>query len=48
VMAFRNILLENKEPAMSLLLQLALGSIVTFVAGLLFFRLLKRRFFDYL
>jgi ABC-type polysaccharide/polyol phosphate export permease len=48
VMAFRNILLENKEPAASLLAQLALGSIVTFVAGLLFFRLLKRRFFDYL
>ncbi len=48
IMAFRNILLENKMPAFSLVSKLTLVSMVTFIVGLLIFRQLKRRFYDYL
>jgi lipopolysaccharide transport system permease protein len=48
VMAFRNILLENKLPSFSLVSKLAFVSVVTFGAGLLIFRRLKVRFYDYL
>lgn len=48
VMAFRNILLEGKAPAHSLLLNLAMVSVLSLVAGWLVFQALKRRFFDYL
>jgi lipopolysaccharide transport system permease protein len=48
VMAFRNILLENKEPAGSLMLRLALVSTLTLLLGLSVFRRLRRRFYDYL
>ena len=48
VMAFRNILLENKAPAESLMLRLALVSTLTLIIGLAAFRRLRRRFYDYL
>ncbi len=48
VMAFRNILLENKMPAVSLVSKFALVSVLTCTAGLLIFRRLKLRFYDYL
>ena len=48
VMAFRNILLENKAPAGSLLVRLAVVSILTLILGFAVFRRLRRRFYDYL
>ena len=48
VMAFRNILLEGKEPALSLMVRLGSVSIVTLLIGFGVFRKLRRRFFDYL
>jgi lipopolysaccharide transport system permease protein len=48
VMAFRNILLEDKMPAFSLLTKLTLVSTSTFLIGLAIFRRLKLRFSDYL
>jgi ABC-type polysaccharide/polyol phosphate export permease len=48
VMAFRNILLENRLPAFSLVSKFALVSVFTFSVGLLLFRRLKVRFYDYL
>jgi lipopolysaccharide transport system permease protein len=48
VMAFRNILLEDKMPAFTLLSKLALVSTGTFLVGLAIFRRLKLRFSDYL
>jgi lipopolysaccharide transport system permease protein len=48
VMAFRNILLEDKVPAASLMVRLACVSTGTLLAGFLVFRRLRKRFFDYL
>ena len=48
IMAFRNVLLEDKAPATSLMLKLFLVSTVTFLLGLAVFRRLRRRFYDYL
>ena len=48
VMAFRNILLEDKVPAASLMLRLACVSTGTLLIGYLVFRRLRKRFFDYL
>jgi lipopolysaccharide transport system permease protein len=48
VMATRNVLLEGRAPAVSLLSKLTLVSVLTFVTGLAVFRLLRRRFYDYL
>lgn len=48
VMAFRNVLLEERAPAESLLLRLAVVSLVALAGGFLLFERLKRRFYDYL
>ncbi|MBI1896961.1 MAG: ABC transporter permease [Acidobacteria bacterium] len=48
VMAFRNVLLDGRAPADTLLWRLAFVSSLTFGIGLLVFRGLKRRFYDYL
>jgi lipopolysaccharide transport system permease protein len=48
VYALRNILLDGKPPAASLLVKLSCGSIAVLLAGLLLFRWLKRNFYDYL
>jgi len=48
VMAFRNILLENRVPAESLMVRLAFVSILTFIFGLIVFRRLRHRLYDYL
>lgn len=48
VMAMRNVLLDAVAPAPSLLIKLSLAALVTFGAGLLIFRRLKARFYDYL
>ncbi|MBS1826153.1 MAG: ABC transporter permease [Acidobacteria bacterium] len=48
VMAFRNILIENKAPAMSILLKLTLVSTLALFAGSVIFERLKKRFYDYL
>lgn len=48
VMAFRNILLENKPPAASILLKLTLVSSLALFIGAIVFERLKRRFYDYL
>lgn len=48
VMAMRNIVLDGTAPAASLLIKLTLSSLVMFGAGLLVFRRLKGRFYDYL
>jgi ABC-type polysaccharide/polyol phosphate export permease len=48
VLALRHILLDGQAPPSTLMIKLALVSIVTFLAGLLFFRRLKHRFYDYL
>jgi ABC-type polysaccharide/polyol phosphate export permease len=48
VMALRNILLENKAPAASLLLQLSGGSFVMLAIGAWVFHRCKRGFYDYL
>lgn len=48
VMAFRNILLEGRAPADSLMIRLAFVSLVFLGLGFLSFSTLKRRFYDYL
>jgi ABC-type polysaccharide/polyol phosphate export permease len=48
VLALRSILLESTAPRMLLLLQLASISIFMLVLGLLVFRKLKNKFYDYL
>lgn len=48
VLACRNILLDGRPPAESLLIKLAVSSVVVFAAGLGTFRLLRHRFYDYL
>ena len=48
VMAMRNVLLENKAPANSLLLNLTVAASVMLILGFATFRHLKRNFYDYL
>jgi lipopolysaccharide transport system permease protein len=48
VYALRNILLDGKPPAATLLLKLSFGSIAVLLFGLLLFRWMKRNFYDYL
>jgi len=48
VMAMRNVLLENKAPANSLLFNLTVAASVMLLAGFLTFRRLQRHFYDYL
>jgi lipopolysaccharide transport system permease protein len=48
VMALRDILLDGRPPAATLLIKLSLGSVAVLVVGLLLFRRMKRGFFDYL
>jgi len=48
VLALRSILLEAKAPHTPLLIKLFLVSILMFAFGLLVFRKLRRRFYDYL
>jgi lipopolysaccharide transport system permease protein len=48
VMAFRNILLEGRAPADSLMLRLALVSTLVLAVGFFCFGALKRKFYDYL
>jgi ABC-type polysaccharide/polyol phosphate export permease len=48
VMAFRNVLIENKAPAFSLRWRMALVSTLAFVIGAFLFERLKKRFYDYL
>ena len=48
VMAMRNILVETRAPAMSLMLQLGGVSILMFLFGWTLFKLLKRRFYEFL
>jgi ABC-type polysaccharide/polyol phosphate export permease len=48
VLASRNILLDGKAPPESLLIKLAVSSVAMFFAGLGVFRLLRKRFYDYL
>jgi ABC-type polysaccharide/polyol phosphate export permease len=48
VLAMRNILLDGAAPPTSLLVKLALCSVTTFVLGLMAFRGLQQRFYNYL
>jgi lipopolysaccharide transport system permease protein len=48
VLAARNILLDGIPPPTPLLLKLAGSSTLALVAGFVVFRLLRRRFYDYL
>lgn len=48
VFAFRNILLEGRAPAASLMTNLCLVSSLSLAVGLLVFERLKKRFYDYL
>jgi lipopolysaccharide transport system permease protein len=48
VMAFRNVLLEGRPPAQTLLLNLVLVSSISLGLGFLVFNVLRRRFYDYL
>ncbi len=48
VLALRNILLESSPPRPELLAQLAAGSTLILLAGVLVFRKLKQGFYDYL
>src|SRR5262249_23023306 len=48
VMAMRTILLDNLAPAPSLLIKLTISSLVMLGLGLLVFRRLSVRFYDYL
>jgi ABC-type polysaccharide/polyol phosphate export permease len=48
VLAMRNILMEGMPPPSTLLVKLALSSGIVFLLGLLVFRRLKPRFYDYL
>jgi ABC-type polysaccharide/polyol phosphate export permease len=47
-MAQRNIFLQARPPAESLLLKLSLSSVGMLVVGLIVFQKLKRRFYNYL
>jgi len=48
VFALRDILLDGRQPAASLLLKLSFGSIAMLGTGLVLFRLMKQKFYDYL
>jgi ABC-type polysaccharide/polyol phosphate export permease len=48
VMAMRNILLDGVAPALSLLIKLTACSLAMLGIGVLVFRRLKPRFYDYL
>jgi ABC-type polysaccharide/polyol phosphate export permease len=48
VMAMRNVLLDAVAPAPSLLIKLTACALITLGAGLIIFRRLKGRFYDYL
>jgi ABC-type polysaccharide/polyol phosphate export permease len=48
VLAMRNILLEQKAPPLSLIINLTLVSALAFAAGWLVFGRLKRHFYDYI
>lgn len=48
VMAFRNVLYENKAPAFSILWKMGLVSLLVFGVGSFLFERLKKRFYDYL
>jgi len=48
VLGMRNVLLEHHAPAPTLLFKLALVALFSLACGLLTFRLLKPRFYDYL
>ena len=48
IMAMRNILLENRPPAWSLMLKLGGVSVLMFLCGWLLFKALKRRFYEFL
>jgi ABC-type polysaccharide/polyol phosphate export permease len=46
VMAFRNVMLDGRAPADSLMIRLAIVSFVTLAVGFLMFQRLKHRFYD--
>jgi ABC-type polysaccharide/polyol phosphate export permease len=48
IMAMRNILVDTRAPAMSLMVNLAGVSVVMFLFGWILFQALKRRFYEYL
>jgi lipopolysaccharide transport system permease protein len=48
VLAFRNVLLEGKPPAGSILINLTAVSVLSFLVGVVVFERLKKRFYDYL
>lgn len=48
VMAFRNILLEGRAPATSLMISMAAVTALSLLVGVLVFERLKKRFYDYL
>lgn len=48
VLCLRNILLDNRAPAFATLMKLTISSFFVFGVGLLVFRSLKQRFYDYL
>lgn len=48
VLCLRSILLEATAPAISTLIKLTITSSVVFIVGLIIFRFLKTRFYDYL
>lgn len=48
VLCMRNIMLEGQPPMTGTLLKLTISSCTVFIAGLLVFRSLKQRFYDYL
>ena len=48
IMAMRNILVESRPPALSLILKLGGVSVIMFLAGWFVFKGLKRRFYEFL
>lgn len=48
VLAFRNVLLEGQAPVGSILFNLLVVSLLSFVIGVIVFERLKKRFYDYL
>lgn len=48
VMAFRNVLLDGRAPASSLMMSMALVSVLALAVGILVFQRLKKHFYDYL
>jgi len=48
VMALRNILMDGKPPAASLLTNLSVGSVAVLALGWVLFRRMKAGFYDYL